>query len=213
LRQSLLGHIRQRAARLQIQADFYSGTPDQFLTLFRLYKFLDDLKGTGGVILAAEAKVEGMKERSTTVSGANQTIYRNESRQWQDLAEQLRAELDKAGLAAPPATQRGLSMAEAEAAQLREKTRLLQLRVDFYQAVATEYQALFDNYLLLNLADRAAVVVERLDERIQRVRWLAQAASQAQEETEYLDEALALDKMKEQMNPHLLSLQPQPASP
>jgi len=104
-------------------------------------------------------------------------------------------------------------MAEAEAAELREKTRLLQLRVDFYQAVATEYQALFDNYLLLNLADRAAVVVERLDERIQRVRWLAQAASQAQDETEYLDEALALDKMKEQMNRHLLSLQPQPASP
>jgi len=39
---SLLGEIRKGALNLQVQVDFYSKTPGDFLTLFRLYLFFKD---------------------------------------------------------------------------------------------------------------------------------------------------------------------------
>ncbi len=209
LRQSLLDHISKRAAQLQIQTDFYSGSPEQFLSLFRLYTFLGDTKGFGGVILAIEAKAEGLKIRSETVSASNQSRYLSQSRQWQDLALRLRTELKELNLEAPLVVAKGVSIAELEELELIEETRLLQLRIDFYQAAKKEFQSLFYNYLQLNKIDNANFLMVRLDERIQRLQWLVESTPLGQDKQDYLVEAAEFEKLKEEMALQLEALKPQ----
>jgi len=201
LMDSMLGEIRKRANNLQVQIDFYSKNQEDFLSLFRLYQFLDDEKGAIGVIHAAEAKANKMNELSGMVSAGSQRQYRKEVGKWLQLADQLRAELVAVGIEVPQApefsSQEGLPKAGGgKDPVLLEATRILQLKVDFYLSVAQDYRDLFDNYLLLDMPKEAAGVVPALDREILRIQLEVDIAHNLTQEAKFSEQLEGLKKLR-----------------
>jgi len=204
LLESLLAEIRKRANNLQTQVEFYSKSQEDFHSLFRLYKFLGDYQAAIGVIRAAEAKIARMNQLASMVSGNSQRAYREEAGKWQDLTEELRGELRELGVEVPPAAGEAeapplLETAGKEPDPLVEATRILQLKVEYYQSQPEDFRELFNNYFLLDLPEKAAGVIETLGREIKRARLQAEIAPDLQKESEYLQDAAALEKLQEEL--------------
>ena len=185
---SLLDEIRSRAGQQQVQVDFYSPGQEDFLSLFRLYLFLEDQDRAAGVIRSAEARSLKMRGQATAVSGSSRKAYVKESDKWLTLANQLRAELSALGVEVPQDSlivsmnaQGGGSAEDDEAA---EKQRVLQLRIDFYNAKATEFEELFGLYLEQGMQARAAAVLATLRHEIGREEMRASIAPTVVDEVE-----------------------------
>lgn len=198
---SLLEEIRRRANQLRVQVEFYSQSQEDFLSLFRLYRFLQDQQQAAGVIRTAEKRVSEMSELAGMAAGATRKSYLAEAGKWQQLADRLRAELDptSAGTAAPLAA----DTTAADSLEQAEIIRLLQLRVDFYQAKPHEYQALFDLYLRRGQREQATGVVQALEREAQRAALEVTIASTAQEGNKYQEKAEELGKLREQLQRQL----------
>ena len=203
LLESMLGEIRKRVNNLQTQVDFYSKSQEDFFNLFRLFKFLEDYQGASGVIHAAEAKAARMNELATMVSGNSQRTYRQEARKWQDLAQELRGELQALGVEVLPGTTQveapPLSETTGKDPELLEATRILYLKVYYYQSRSEDFRELFNNYLRLGMPERTREVVEALGQEIQRAKLQADIAPDVQKESEYLQKAAALEELQREL--------------
>ena len=165
--------IRKRASNLQLQVDYYSRGPEDYLNLFRLYLYLEDYAAALNVIQAADAKGRMLRERAVMSAGNNQRSYLERSRSWKNLVKELRDELRGLGVAVGDETQEeDESAREIDShAQLREATRLLQLRVDYYQFLVEpdDYRELFDNYQALEKPEKAAAVIQAIERAVFRL--------------------------------------------
>ena len=199
LLEGLLWEIRKRANQLQVQVDFYSQDQEDFFSLFRLYKFLEAYPEAARVIGEAQAKERKMNELATMASGAGHRAYRKRAKEWGELAGKLRAELSTLGVEEPSTGGTVGAFPTAEDSldfELIEATRLLQLRVDFYQPELRDYQDLFRNYLRLNQPERAAAAIEALGREIKRVKIKVEGAVDIQEELEFKDKVIALETLQ-----------------
>jgi hypothetical protein len=197
LREGLNREIRKSANTLQLQVDYYSRGQEEYHTLFRLYRFLEDYPAASGVIHAAEAKGRIMRERAGMSSGNNRQAYRAQVEKWKGLGTDLRSEMRELGVAVvgEKPQKEGQEEPEEENVELVEATRLLQLRVNFYQFLIgpDDYQKLFDNYLELKEPDKAAGVIKDLERGIKRLELQAMEAEDYQAE---LDLQAQIDKLK-----------------
>jgi hypothetical protein len=200
---SMLGEIRKRAIHLQTQVDFYTKAQGDFLTLFRLYKFLEDYEAGIGVIHTAGDKADMMRMLADMASVENQRTYRREATKWDDLAALLTGELDVLGIIVPPRAAKKFAAPAlpvvTQDPQLVDDTRVLQMKVDFYQSESQDYRQLFDNYLVLEMPEGAARVIEAIDREMNRLRFLADTATDFVQESEYLAEASTLAAMREEL--------------
>ena len=203
LMESMLDEIRKRANKLQTQVDFYSKEQGDFLSLFRLYKFLEDHRKAIGVVHAAEGKGNKMNELAAMVSGPSQRIYHEESIKWKELSDQLRGELLATGIEVPPApsTPGGAPSVDAvgKDPELLEATRILQLKIDFYPSQLQDYRDLFANYLSLDMPEKAAGVIEALGREIKRGQLQAAIASDYQEEIKQLDKVATMEGLQKEL--------------
>ncbi len=202
---SLLDEIRQRANQQQVQVDFYSPSQDEFLSLFRLYLFLQDHDRATAVIRSAESRSLKMRGQATAVSGSSRKSYVKEATKWLALADQLRAELSGLGVEVPQdslllamSAQDGATPANDEDF---EKQRILQLKIDFYSATPGEFEELFNLYVQKNMNERASGVLATLQREIGREQVRASVAPTVQDEVEIqqkVDELKVLKRMLEQ---------------
>ena len=198
---SMLAEIRRRANQQQVQVDFYSPDQQDFLSLFRLYLFLQDHKSAAGVIRSAEGRAIKMRGQATAVSGSSRESYIKEAAKWQTLAGKLRAELADRGVVVP---ENGLLL-QAGAQDIispaddsdAEKQRILQLKIDYYNATKDEFDELFRLYLQKDMKDRAAAVLAGLQREIGREQIRASVAPTVQDEVEIqakIEELKALER-------------------
>ena len=203
LQESMFGEIRRRANIMQTQVDFYSKTQGDFLSLFRLYKFLEDYQAAAKVIRAADGKANKMNELGGMVSMPSQRLIRGEAKKWQGLADALRGELEAQGIDPPPPMEKpaplSLPNIPGEDTELVEMTRFLQLKIDYYPAVPQDYRDLLDNYLQLDLPDRTAGVIEALDREVLRAELLAAIAPNPQQEWIHLSEKKNLERLRQEL--------------
>ena len=203
LLKSMLGEIRKRADNLQNQVDFYTKSQDDYHNLFRLYKFLQDHVSSIGVIHAAGAKAVWMRLGADMASAEKQRAYRAEASKWDSLALVMTGELEMMGVSVPPRPVHELEvLALTEAGhdrQLIDDTQVLQMRVDYYESDPADFRQLFDNYLVLDMADRAHRVIAALDREILRVRFLADAATDFVQASQYLEEVSGLESIREKL--------------
>ena len=98
---------------------------------------------------------------------------------------------------------------EEEQSELVEATRLLQLRVDFYQFLVgpDEYQKLFDSYLKLKKTAGAAGTIKALERGIKRLQLQAVEVRDYQEELELQEEVKKLEKLGQTMRQTLARLE------
>lgn len=203
LMQSMLGEIRKRALNMQTQVDFYSKSQGDFLTLFRLYLFLEDEEGMAGVVGRAEAKASKLSILATMVSADSRRRYSEESDKWTALVGQLRGEMSRANFAVPPpiaAKVEDITSATAADVELLERTRLLQVKVDFYQPQIADFSELFDNYLALDMAEGAQGVLDALDREVIRVKFQADTATDYVQENKILEKAEEIVALKAQLS-------------
>jgi|GEM_PF-735604 len=99
--ESLLAEIRKRANNQQIQVYFYSPGQEDFLSLFRLYLFLEDYNSATGVLKSAAGRDGKLREQATTVSGESRQMRLTEADKWWALSQQLRVELSALGIEVP----------------------------------------------------------------------------------------------------------------
>jgi len=90
--------------------------------------------------------------------------------------------------------------------QLVDDTQVLQMKVDYYQSEPTDYRKLYDNYQQLEMSKLAARVVGALDREIQRVRFLADTATDFVQESQYLSEVSTLAAMREELKAEIDAL-------
>jgi tetratricopeptide (TPR) repeat protein len=203
LLRSMLGEIRKRAERLQTQVDFYSPSTGDFLALFRLYKFLHDYPACISVIHAAGDKADSMRDLAEMASSENQRTYRGEATKWDDLAGSMQGELETLGVDVVQRPDKEITLVDQTSGvvdpQLLDDTKILQMKVDYYQSKPVDYRQLYDNYLKLNMPDRAQMVIGALDREIKRVRFLADTATDFVQEDQYLVEASTLVAMREEL--------------
>ncbi len=202
LLESMLGEIHNRALEQQAQIDFYTRSQEEFLELFRLFRFLVDENGMVGIVLRADAKAAKMSFLATMVSADSRTRYRAESDKWVALAEQMRGEMRNLGFSPPEAVEVPVYREEEvplDDADLLEQTHQLQLKVDFYQPLLADFSALFENYLALDLPDGARFVLEGLQREAGRVRLQADTANDFAMASQYGEEADALDALREEL--------------
>lgn len=185
---SLLDEIRQRANQQQVQVDFYSPSQEEFFSLFRLYLFLEDHDAATAVIRSAEGRSLKMRGQATTASGNSRQAYVKLAKKWLSLADRLRSEISGVGVEVPQdslltlmSTQDTQSPGNDEDA---EKQRVLQLRIDFYNATAPEFEELFNLYLQQGMEDRAAAVLATLRREIGREQLRASIAPTVMDEVE-----------------------------
>lgn len=205
LLQGLLWEIRQRALALQTQIDFYSKEQGDFVKLLRLYCFLEDYPAASTVINTADARANKMNELAGMASAVSRPQFVAQSKIWQQLADEMRTELKVLGHDAPssiPLGNRSPEMTSVDS-ELEEKTRQLQLRIDFYQATQDEYIRLFDNYLALNKPLRAKTVIEALDREIIRVRFRAESVPDFLEQAELEEQIVVLQELQRSMRMQL----------
>jgi len=199
LLESMLGEIRKRALNMQTQVDFYSKSQDDFLSLFRLYLFLEDEEGMASVIGRAEGKSSKMSILATMVSSESRRRYSEEADRWTALAEKLRGEMLQKNYSPPEsltAPQGEISPAIAADVELLDRTRFLQLKVDFYQPQVEDFSELFENYLLLDLVEGAQGVIEALDREIIRVQFQADTATDFVQESQFLEKIERISAVK-----------------
>jgi len=203
---SLLSEIRQRANQEQIQVDFYSPDQQKILSLFRLYIFLEDTKAAKGVIDAAHQRATEMRERSKMVAGSSQATYIDQAEQWDMLAASLSSEMSLLG-EQPPSAPASVAPEpvplDAAAEQAAERERLLQLRIDYYHASSSEYEGLFDAYLLRGDTRRARIVAERARQEAARLRLVASVAATIQDEEEIEQKASTMDSLNKAFDAQL----------
>ena len=136
-------------------------------------------------------------------SGENQRNHRREATKWDDLAALLVGELEVLGVTVPPRPVKKFVASVLPVAtqdpQLVDDTRVLQMKVDFYQSVPQDYRQLFDNYIVLEMPEGAARVIDAIDREMQRVRFLADTATDFVQENQYLAEASTLAAMREEL--------------
>ena len=204
---SLLSEIRQRANQEQIQVDFYSPDQQKILSLFRLYIFLEDTKAAKGVIDAAHQRATGMRERSTMVAGSSQATYIDQAEQWDMLAASLSSEMSLLGEQPPPAPPASVAPEpvpiDVAAEQAAERERFLQLRIDYYHASSSEYEELFDAYLLRGDTRRARIVAERARQEAASLGLVASVAATIQDEEEIKQKASTMDSLNKAFDAQL----------
>ncbi len=185
---SLLDEIRQRANQQQVQVDFYSPSQDEFLSLFRLYLFLQDHDRATAVIRSAEGRSLKRRGQATAASGSSRKSYVKEATKWLALADQLRSELSGLGVEVPQDSLL-VAMSAQDAAtpgndEDAEKQRILQLKIDFYNATPGEFEELFDLYVQQSMNERATAVLVTLQREIGREQIRASIAPTVQDEVE-----------------------------
>ncbi|MDP7363889.1 MAG: hypothetical protein QF768_14955 [Candidatus Latescibacteria bacterium] len=204
---SLLSEIRQRANQEQIQVDFYSPDQQKILSLFRLYIFLEDTKAAKGVIDTAHQRATEMRERTTMVAGSSQATYIDQAEQWDMLAASLSSEMSLLGEQPPPAPPASVAPEpvpiDAAAEQAAERERLLQLRIDYYHASSSEYEELFDAYLLRGDTRRARILAERARQEAARLGLVASVAATIQDEEEIKQKASTMDSLNKAFDAQL----------
>ena len=137
--------------------------------------------------------------------GTDNATYGRQTTEEVILADKLRAELVSLGHEVPPRVlqEGGVTATSSADAELTEQTRLLQLRIDFYQAQHDEYTRLFENYLALDRPMRAKGVIEALDREIIRVRLRVDSEPDFLEQANLEDEILVLREMQKTMRSQL----------
>ena len=192
---SLLSVIRQRASEQQIRVDFYSPGQDEFLSVFRLYLFLEDHELAAGVVRSATARGVKMIQMATTVSGSSRRSYLDEAARWHALAGDMAAELETLGTPVDPLAQSGTSTSGDAAIDMEaEEIRILQLKIDFYRATEADYRKLFDLYQQRDDGEKSAGVLAAVEKEIGRLQLQASVAPTIQAETDVLDR---MDKFTE----------------
>ncbi|MBT3342771.1 MAG: tetratricopeptide repeat protein [Gemmatimonadetes bacterium] len=212
---SLLSEIRQRANQQQIRVDFYSPSQQEFLSLFRLYLFLEDSKAANGVIEAARQRSRSMLQQSTMVAGTTQGTYMDQSEQWEALAQSLSMELEMLGVAVtsvpePVGSDSVVVPVDSAASQAAERERLLQLRIDFYKAGPEEFLELFDGYTARGDVRRARSVAERAGQEAARLTLVASVAATVQDELAIKQKAARMDSLVEVFLQQLPAPEPGP---
>ena len=193
--------IRVRANSQQVQADFYTSDQGEFLSLFRLYRFLADTAGAAEVVRAADQHAVQMVARARMVSAESRKAYARQAQSWLTLADSLRLEL--AGMGGyppdPPEQQseEGEPVAEQDVEE-SERLRVLQLKIDYYRAEPDEYRELFKGYLAGGRTTAAAAVLDAVDREIRRLRIQASVAPNVQVEAEIEDDSEALQAMRQE---------------
>ena len=194
--------IRKRANELQLQVDYYSRGPEDFHNLFRLYRYLEDYPAASNVIHAAERNERILRERAVMSSGNSQRAKMERSHLWSDLGTDLREEMKELGVVVVGDEERqgivGAAQEEDQQAELREATRLLQLRVDYYQFLvkATDFRQLFDNYMELGEAEKAAEVIKAVERGIFRLDLKMVEAADYQEELDIESDIAEFEDLK-----------------
>ena len=205
---SLLWEIRKRANQQQVQIDFYSQDQNDFFSLFRLYTFLEDFEGAAGVITSAQGKDRTMRQLATTVSGGSRKAYLKQAAEWGKLAVTLRQELRseapdvevESAADLHPASANEPASGDGNASDTNdEETRVLQLKIDFYQAAAKDYETLFGNYFDRGDRQRAGLVLAALDREIGRQGLLKSVAPTVQREVEIETQLEELDELKRKL--------------
>lgn len=165
---SLEEEIRQRAARQQAQIDFYSTGQEEVLSLFRLYLFLKDHDSARATIAAARQRSQMMRERAQMASGNGRRSYVSQSGKWSQLADGLSGELAALGVEVgpPPTPEPPVPAAVPDDADEQEHIRVLQLRIDFYEAAEADYIDLFALYMARGDSAKARGVVASLSRHI-----------------------------------------------
>jgi hypothetical protein len=203
LLQGLLREIRRRAENLQVQVDYYTLGPEDYLSLFRLYLFAGENQGAAGVISAAEARARRTASLAGSLTGEGHQRALAEAARWHALAGQLRAELAVRGISVPADSSVNDSLAASPGptpdAELLEQVRVLQLKVDFYPATPGDYQRLFTGLLALGREAQATAVVRSLDEEIARTRLQLATAATLQQEEEFLTSLDTLSRLRERL--------------
>jgi len=206
---SLLKEIRKRANQQQIQVDFYSQNRDDFLSLFRLYLFLNDHDGAVGVITSALGKGQSMEVLATTVSGDSQKSYLKQAAEWRRLAGELKEEilqidpdisLDLAVFRSTPELPG--SMPESGAG-IDEESRILQLKIDWYRSTTEDYKKLFDKYAMSGNVERASLLLEALSREIIWQELLQSVAPTIQQEADIEGQLIKLRELKEEFETFL----------
>lgn len=179
--QSLLDQIRLRARALQTQVDYYACEPGDYLNLFRLYTFVEDYQSAAGVVRGAERRATELRQLAEGASEPGRVTDLQGCSRWQELARQLRDELQAAGhpdtsaVAAPP---------QAATDDVREQARWLQLRIDFYSAGPQDYRRLVAAYRQLGEPQRADAALSALAYEVRRLGLLADTAADAADAAE-----------------------------
>ena len=75
LLESMLGEIRSRALDQQAQIDFYTRSQDEYLELFRLFRFLADQQGMSGLSIRAERRAAKMAVMATMVASNTRNSF------------------------------------------------------------------------------------------------------------------------------------------
>ena len=200
----MLGEIRKRAENHRIQADFYTKSQSDYLAAFRLYKFLEDRDAGIGVIHAAGGKAVRMRLLADMASGENHRTYRAEATRWDSFALAMTGELEVLGVSVPPLPVREQEVLalteEGHDRRLIDDTQVLQMRVDYYESKPADFRQLFNNYLVLDMVDKGHRVIAALDRELQRVRFLAAAATDFVQANQYLAEVSELESMRDELN-------------
>ena len=197
--------IRKRANDLQVQVDYYSKGQEEYHNLFRLYRHLEDYASASGVIHSAESRARTMTQYAGTSSGNSSRAYLGQAQKWWDLGTELRGEMEAVGIAV--VGDRKLKRLEVvedsvdEHAEVREATRLLQLRVDYYQFLVTpsDYRELFDNYITMKDRTGASAVIESIDRATIQLEVKIAKAVDYQDELDIQDEIATFTKLKTEL--------------
>lgn len=193
--------IRARANAQQVQADFYTTDQGEFLSLFRLYRFLADTAGAAQVIHAADLRAIQMETRARMVSADSRRAYVGQAAFWQNLADSLRVELMGMGGFSPELPRRGEALTPASGTagiEESERLRILQLKIDFYRADPDDFRELFDGYLAADRPKDAARMLEAIDREMKRLQIQASVAPNVQMEEEIAADTETLKEMQEE---------------
>ena len=201
--------IRVRANAQQMQAGFYTADQGDFLSLFRLYRFLADTAGAAAVVRAADLRSVQMVERVRMVSAESRQAVARQAVHWGDLADSLRLELAGMGGHPPEAGASGPEAEPAGGVEEAERLRILQLKVDYYRAEPEDYRELFDGYLAAGRRADATAAIEAVEREILRLQVQASVAPNAQAEQEIADDTEALQGMQEEFR-QILGLEAEP---
>ena len=206
LLESMLGEIRSRALDQQAQIDFYTRSQDEYLELFRMFRFLADQQGMSGIIIRAERRAAKIAVMATMVASNRRATYLSDADKWVNLAGQMRGEMRKVGSVPPeaqPLTEYTRESVVSTDVDMLEKTHQLQLKVDFYQPDLNDFRTLFDNYMALEMPVGARFVIDGVDREAARLRLKADTSNDFAEVSKLQEEAATLDQLKLQLSKRL----------
>ena len=207
LLESMLGEIRSRALDQQAQIDFYTRSQDEYLELFRLFRFLLDQQGMSGIIVRAERRAAKMAVMAKMVASNTRATYLTEADKWVNLAGQMRGEIREVGSVPPEAQSPPFVYARENVVStdidMLEKTHQLQLKVDFYQPDLNDFKTLFSNYMTLKMPVGARFVIEGVEREATRLKLKADISNDFSEVSKLQEEVATLDKLKLELSQRL----------